>query len=106
MTVNAAGQRRSMVVDHRSMVVDHNGDRWSTVAVNDGRRWQTIVDCRWTTVDHHRTTDQRWLVGWSSRVKVGSGSGLPHGPLKECHVAQANDLHPRQAWGSILRPCG
>nr|GEU94925.1 hypothetical protein [Tanacetum cinerariifolium] len=70
-TVNAAG--------HRSTATDHGGDRRSTVAVNDGRRWQTTVDCRWTTfdhhrttVDHHRTTGQRWLVG---RSTSGSGSG-------------------------------
>nr|GEX94258.1 hypothetical protein [Tanacetum cinerariifolium] len=50
-TVNAAG--------HRSTPVDHGGERRSTVAVNDGRRWRTNVDCRWTTVDHHRTTGQR-----------------------------------------------
>nr|GEV86201.1 putative ribonuclease H-like domain-containing protein [Tanacetum cinerariifolium] len=46
-TVNAAS--------HRSTAADHGGDRRSTVAVNDGRRWRTTVDCRWTTVDHHRT---------------------------------------------------
>nr|GFC89791.1 hypothetical protein [Tanacetum cinerariifolium] len=51
MTVNAVG--------HRSTAADHGGDRRSTVAVNDGRRWRTTVDCRWTTVDHHRTTGQR-----------------------------------------------
>nr|GFC47621.1 hypothetical protein [Tanacetum cinerariifolium] len=44
---NAAG--------HRSTPADHGGGRRSTVAVNDGRRWRTTVDCRWTTVDHHRT---------------------------------------------------
>nr|GEV89518.1 hypothetical protein [Tanacetum cinerariifolium] len=49
-TVNAAG--------HRSTTVDHGGDRRSTGAVYDGRRWQTIVDCCWTTVDHHRTTEK------------------------------------------------
>nr|GFB70254.1 hypothetical protein [Tanacetum cinerariifolium] len=86
-TVNAAGHRSTTAVhggdrrstpsvnaaDHRSTPVDHGGDRRSTVAVNDGRRWRTTVDCRWTTVDHHRTTGQRWLVGWST---IGSGSGL------------------------------
>nr|GEZ20176.1 ATP-dependent DNA helicase RRM3-like [Tanacetum cinerariifolium] len=30
-------------------------DHRSTVAVNDGRRWRTTVDCRWTTVDHRST---------------------------------------------------
>nr|GEX43300.1 hypothetical protein [Tanacetum cinerariifolium] len=55
--VNAAG--------HRS-TADHGGDRRSTVAVNDSRRWRTTVDCRWITVDHHRTTGQWWLMGWST----------------------------------------
>nr|GEZ55493.1 hypothetical protein [Tanacetum cinerariifolium] len=54
------GQRcRSTTVydaGHWSMVADHGGDRRSTVAVDDGRRWRTTVDCRWTTVDHHRST--------------------------------------------------
>nr|GEY69506.1 hypothetical protein [Tanacetum cinerariifolium] len=62
------GDRRSTVAvnvaGHRSMAADHGGDRWSTVAVNDGRRWRTTVDCRWTTVDHHRTTGQWWLLGF------------------------------------------
>nr|GFC12761.1 hypothetical protein [Tanacetum cinerariifolium] len=70
-TVNAAG--------HRSTPADHGGDRRSTVAVNDGRRWRTTVDCRWTTIDHHQTTGQWWLVGWSTigsgPVWIGSGSG-------------------------------
>nr|GEZ97026.1 hypothetical protein [Tanacetum cinerariifolium]GFA11823.1 hypothetical protein [Tanacetum cinerariifolium] len=82
------GQRRRPPVNggqrHRSMEADHSGDRRSTVAVNDGRRWRTTVDCRWTTVDLHRTTGQRWLVGRSTsgsrsgldRVWAGSGSGL------------------------------
>nr|GFC96425.1 hypothetical protein [Tanacetum cinerariifolium] len=68
-------RRRSTTVDaagHRSMAADHGGDRRSTVAVNDSRRWRTTVDCRWTTVDHHRTTGQRWS---------GSGPGLV------CHMA-------------------
>nr|GEV91276.1 putative ribonuclease H-like domain-containing protein [Tanacetum cinerariifolium] len=77
VSVGHDGQRRrstlpdhwSTVVDHRSMAADHNGDRRSMVAVNDGRRWLTTVDCRWTTVDHHQTTCQWWLVGWSGRVK-------------------------------------
>nr|GEY19396.1 hypothetical protein [Tanacetum cinerariifolium] len=68
--VNAAGHRRSTTfmppvndghaVGHRSTAVDHGGDRRSTVAVNDGRRWRTTVDCCWTTIDHHRTIGQRW----------------------------------------------
>nr|GFA52137.1 hypothetical protein [Tanacetum cinerariifolium] len=96
-TVNAAGQRRSTlldhwstVVDHRSTAADHGGDRWSTVAVNDSRRWWTTIDCRWTTVDHHQTTGQRWLVNsqrwtWAEsgsglgRVWIGSGPGPPRG---------------------------
>nr|GEY55541.1 hypothetical protein [Tanacetum cinerariifolium] len=71
-TVNAAG--------NRSTAADHGGDRRSTVAVNDGRRWRTTVDCRWTTVDHHRTTGQRWLVGWST-------SGLDRACHVACHVS-------------------
>nr|GFA81706.1 hypothetical protein [Tanacetum cinerariifolium] len=86
--VNAVGQRRSMppvyVAGHRSTMADHGGDRRSTVAVNDSRRWRTTVDYRWTTVDHHRTTGQRWLVGWSKlglgRVWIWFGSGLPRVP--------------------------
>nr|GEZ69326.1 hypothetical protein [Tanacetum cinerariifolium] len=76
-TMVIGGQRRRSTTvnaaNHRSTPADHGGDRRSTVAVNDGRRWRTTVDCRWTTVDHHRTTGQRWLVGWST---IGSGSGL------------------------------
>nr|GFB34030.1 hypothetical protein [Tanacetum cinerariifolium] len=99
-TVNAAGHRstaavhggdrRSTTVNaagHRSTPADHGGDRRSTVAVNDGRRWRTTVDCRWTTVDHPRTTGQRWLVGWST---IGSGPvwiGSGPGPGRVCHVA-------------------
>nr|GFB85036.1 hypothetical protein [Tanacetum cinerariifolium] len=60
------------------MAADHGGDWRSTVAVNNGRRWQTTVDCRWTTIDHHRTTGQRWLVE--------SGLGLPHGMPRVSHV--------------------
>nr|GEV86809.1 hypothetical protein [Tanacetum cinerariifolium] len=56
------GQRRRSTtvnaVGHRSTPAEHSGDRRSTVAVNDGRRWRTTIDCRWTTVDHHRTTGQ------------------------------------------------
>nr|GEX07164.1 reverse transcriptase domain-containing protein [Tanacetum cinerariifolium] len=63
-TVNAAGNRSTVVVN--------DGDRRSMVAVNDSRRWRTTVDCRWTTVDHHRTTGQWLLVGWST---TGSGPG-------------------------------
>nr|GEW77744.1 hypothetical protein [Tanacetum cinerariifolium] len=82
-TVVIDGQRcRSTMVNaagHRSTSADHGGDRRSTVAVNDGRRWRTSVDCRWTIVDHHRTTGQRWLVGWSTLgtgpVWIGSGPG-------------------------------
>nr|GEV38032.1 hypothetical protein [Tanacetum cinerariifolium] len=72
-TVNAVGQRSSPE--------DHGGDRRSTVAVNDGRRWRTTVDCRWTTVDHHRSTVVGGLVNawnWAGldRVWIGSGPGL------------------------------
>nr|GFB20026.1 hypothetical protein [Tanacetum cinerariifolium] len=97
-TVVIGGQRRrSTMVNatgHRSTAADHGGDCQSTVAVKGGRRWRTTFDCRWTTVDHHRTTGQRWLVGWSTlgtgpvwigsisglgQVQVGSGSGPPRG---------------------------
>nr|GEY34874.1 hypothetical protein [Tanacetum cinerariifolium] len=64
---------RSTVADHRSMTANHGGDRRSMVAVNDSRQW-------WTTVDHHRTTGQRWLIGRARRVKgrvwIGFGPGL------------------------------
>nr|GEY17453.1 putative reverse transcriptase, RNA-dependent DNA polymerase, Gag-polypeptide of LTR copia-type [Tanacetum cinerariifolium] len=84
----ATGQRRRVTVviggqRWRSMTVNA-ADHRSTVAVNDGPWWRTTVDCRWTTVDHHRTTGQRWLVGRSTsgpgpgldQVWAGSGSGL------------------------------
>nr|GFA88644.1 hypothetical protein [Tanacetum cinerariifolium] len=82
-TPPATGQRRRVTVvigvqRWRSTMVNA-ADHRSTVAVNDGRRWRTTVDCRWTTVDHHRTTSQRWLVGRSTSgpgpVWIGSGSG-------------------------------
>nr|GFB99108.1 hypothetical protein [Tanacetum cinerariifolium] len=65
ITVVIGGQRwRSTTVN----AADHR----STVAVNDGRRWRT-------TVDNHRTTGQRWLVGRSTGgpgpVWIGSGPG-------------------------------
>nr|GEW09301.1 Gag-Pol polyprotein [Tanacetum cinerariifolium] len=52
----------------------------STVAINDGRRWRTTVDCRWTTVDHRLK-----VVGGpvNERAWVGSGAG----PGRVCHVA-------------------
>nr|GFC43800.1 hypothetical protein [Tanacetum cinerariifolium] len=53
---------RSTTADHRSMAAEHGGHRRSMVAVNDDRRWRT-------TVDHHRTTSQRWLIGRSVLVK-------------------------------------
>ncbi|GKD53473.1 hypothetical protein Tco_1286860 [Tanacetum coccineum] len=46
--------------DHRSMVVNDGSQRWSTAVnttrppVNGGSQR------RWTTVDHRRTTGQRW----------------------------------------------
>nr|GEW61175.1 hypothetical protein [Tanacetum cinerariifolium] len=96
------GQRRSTppatvghAAGHRSTAADHGGDRRSTVTVNDGCRWRTIVDCRWTTVDHHRSTVVGGLVNkrvWAGldrvsigsgpgpgRVWIGSGSGPPRG---------------------------
>nr|GEZ21306.1 hypothetical protein [Tanacetum cinerariifolium] len=48
-SVNDGQRRRSTTVNaagHQSTAVDHGGDRWSTMAVNDGRRWRTTVDCR------------------------------------------------------------
>nr|GEY02219.1 hypothetical protein [Tanacetum cinerariifolium] len=64
-TVNDAG--------NRSTAADHGGDQRSTVAVNDGRGWRTTIDCRWTTVDHHRTTGQRC---WGkARESEGTNSG-------------------------------
>nr|GEX84867.1 hypothetical protein [Tanacetum cinerariifolium] len=49
-------QCRSTTPNHRSTVAVYGGDRRSMMAVNDGRRWQTIVDHRRTIVDHRRTT--------------------------------------------------
>nr|GFA39622.1 hypothetical protein [Tanacetum cinerariifolium] len=67
MTVNAV-DHLSTVVDRRSTASDHGGQRRSPMA---GHRY-----CRWTIVDHHRTTGQRWLVG-SQRLDMGrSGSAL------------------------------
>nr|GEZ67101.1 zinc finger, CCHC-type [Tanacetum cinerariifolium] len=66
------------------------GQRWSMVAVNDGRLWRTIVDHRRTTVDHHRSTvvDRQLNVGsWA-----GSGSGR--------HVA-----HSKSATSSATSAC-
>nr|GFB82423.1 hypothetical protein [Tanacetum cinerariifolium] len=84
-TVNAAG--------HRSTAADHGGDRRSTVVVNDDRRWRTTIDCRWTTVDHHQTTGQRWLVNSQRWTWAGSGSGMGRvrigsgpGPPRVSHV--------------------
>nr|GFB20065.1 hypothetical protein [Tanacetum cinerariifolium] len=62
-TPATVGQRRSTAAGHggdrgSTVAVNAAGHR-STVAVNNGRRWRTTVDCRWTTVDHHRTTGQR-----------------------------------------------
>nr|GEV14414.1 hypothetical protein [Tanacetum cinerariifolium] len=106
-----SGQRRRSItvnaVGHRSTTADHGGDRWSTVVVNDDRRWRTTVDCRWTTVDHHRTTGQWWLVGsqcwtWAgfgsslARVWIGSGPGLPRGMPRVSHVCtRVPTWHPR-----------
>nr|GFC72544.1 hypothetical protein [Tanacetum cinerariifolium] len=107
------GDRRSTTVKaagHRLTLADHGGDRRSTMAVNDGRRWRTTVDGRWTTVDHHQTIGQRWLVGWSTigsgpvwivsgpgpgRVWTRSGSGLGrvrHVSATCAHVAADVDI--------------
>nr|GEY76907.1 hypothetical protein [Tanacetum cinerariifolium] len=81
-TVNTAGHRRSTppaTGQRRRITVVIGDQRWwltmvnatdhqSTMAVNDGRRWRTIVDCRWTTVDHHWTTDQRWISVYKLQI--------------------------------------
>nr|GEY16860.1 hypothetical protein [Tanacetum cinerariifolium] len=71
--VNAVGQQRSTPPvnngQRRQPPVNGGGSRWSTVAVNDGSRWRTTVDCRWTTVDHHRTTGQRWICKSNFRLR-------------------------------------
>nr|GFB74939.1 zinc finger, CCHC-type [Tanacetum cinerariifolium] len=76
---------------HRSTAADHGGDRRSTVAVNDGRQWRTTVDCRWTTVDHHRSTvvvnSQRWVWAGSGSGLAGSGSGLGRVRHVACHMS-------------------
>nr|GEZ23996.1 hypothetical protein [Tanacetum cinerariifolium] len=106
------GQRRSTppvmppvnATGHRSTAADHGGDRRSTVAVNDGRQWRTTVDCRWTTVDLHRTIGQRWLVGRSTSGsgsgpnRVGSGSATWHATCQpRVHTCQpcVPTWHPR-----------
>nr|GEU48987.1 hypothetical protein [Tanacetum cinerariifolium] len=83
------GQRRSTPPANgdqcrrpQSTVAGHGGDRRSTMAVNDGqrcrppvngggRRWRTTVDCRWTIVDHHRST----VVGGPVNERAWAGSG-------------------------------
>ncbi|GJR14565.1 hypothetical protein Tco_0797217 [Tanacetum coccineum] len=58
-------------VNGRSAPVN-DGQRRSTAAVDDGQR-------RWTTVDHRRTTGQRWLTASQpvglGRVNVWAGPG-------------------------------
>nr|GEZ26915.1 hypothetical protein [Tanacetum cinerariifolium] len=67
-TANAAG--------HRSTAVDHGGDRRSTVAVNAaGHR---------STATNHGGDRRSTVVG--GLVKVGSGSGPPHGMPRVSHV--------------------
>nr|GFB35999.1 hypothetical protein [Tanacetum cinerariifolium] len=92
-TPATVGQRRSTPPangQRRRITVVIGGQRWrsttvnaadhrSTGAVNDGPWWRTIVDCRWTTVDHHRTTGQRWSGSGLGQFQVGSGSGLGRG---------------------------
>nr|GEY74487.1 hypothetical protein [Tanacetum cinerariifolium] len=106
-TVNAAGYR-STPADHggdrRSTVELNAVDHRSTVAVNDGSRWRTTVDCRWTTFDHHRTTGQRWLVGRSTSgpgpVWIWSGSSPTRGmPLSAmCAHMSATCAHVASTW--------
>nr|GEV74412.1 hypothetical protein [Tanacetum cinerariifolium] len=85
---------QSTMVDHRSTATDHGGDRRSTVVVNDGRRWRTTVDCRWTTVDHHRSTVVGRLVNVGhepglDRFWIGSGLGRP------CGMPRVRQVCPR-----------
>nr|GEZ60632.1 hypothetical protein [Tanacetum cinerariifolium] len=82
---------RSTAADHRSTMADHGGDRRSLVAVNDGRRWRTTVDRRWTTVDHHRSTVVGRPVSSGQgpglgRVWIWSGLGRPCGMPRVSHV--------------------
>nr|GFC78345.1 hypothetical protein [Tanacetum cinerariifolium] len=82
------------MVNHRSTAADHCGDWRSTVVVNDGRRWRTTVDCRWTTIDHHRSM----VVGKQStldmdQVWIESGSGPGWVCHMACHVSAT--WHPR-----------
>nr|GFC24747.1 hypothetical protein [Tanacetum cinerariifolium] len=59
---------------HRSTAAVHGGDRRSMVAVNDGLRWQTTVDCRWTTGP---SVNGGWWAGQRAglgRVWIGSAT--------------------------------
>nr|GEZ83367.1 hypothetical protein [Tanacetum cinerariifolium] len=69
------------------------GQRWSMVAVNDGRLWRTIVDHRRTTVDHHRST----VVDRQSNVEswAGSGSGRHVAHLESATSACWSHVSPR-----------
>nr|GEW38157.1 hypothetical protein [Tanacetum cinerariifolium] len=86
-------------------------------AVNDGRRWRTIVDHRRITIDHHRTIGHRWLISsqlaGSGRVMAGfgSGHGSGHGPGLDrvrhvaCHMCPRGihvdaDVDNTNIWGN------
>nr|GEX96340.1 ribonuclease H-like domain-containing protein [Tanacetum cinerariifolium] len=80
----SAGQRRSTPPDHRSTALVYGGDRWSTVAVNDGQWWQSMtVACGrpslTTVVPPLTTTGQQWLtdsqMAGHRPGQVGSWSG-------------------------------
>nr|GFC37435.1 hypothetical protein [Tanacetum cinerariifolium] len=90
-------------------------DHRSTVVVNDGRRWRTTVDCRWTTVN---TTGPPVNGGWWAgqraglgrsgsglgRVRVGSGSGsgrVRHVSATCAHVS-ATCAHVASTWQLTL----
>ncbi|GJR27753.1 putative reverse transcriptase domain-containing protein [Tanacetum coccineum] len=67
--------------DHRSTVVNDGSQRWSTTVnaagppVNDGQRWRT-------TVDHRRTTGQRWSTAGQGGSTVGSWAGQYQPPKR------------------------
>nr|GEX53538.1 hypothetical protein [Tanacetum cinerariifolium] len=125
-TVNAAGhgQRRRVTVviggqRWRSTTVNATDHR-STVAVNDGHRWRTTVDCRWTTVNGGWWAGQRAGLGRSGsglgQVRVGFGPGPPRGMPRASHVCTlvshvcpcgihvAADVDNKHTWESNSAP--